>query len=245
MDYILCICLIPAFPPVSFTQLEISPISLTIPYFLLIIPSSLSSLISSTPLNCTLIPPMLYIYHLCSCSLLSLSCLYLLSSSYFHLPPLSIGPLPPSEDYTFLSSMQSIFSKDTLTALAPVYSYDTSLHVLAYKPVAKKVHSVVTPVDELHITYSLLDNPLARLSDLPFHLSNSIPGNHFTQEHADKLDLNPINWLVHVSYPQNYAKFNSRSLLSHPPTSEHFCPSSSQSFLDFSLYSSSFCSLYL
>ena len=30
-----------------------------------------------------------------------------------------------------------------------------------------------------------------------------------------------------MSYPQNCIKFNSRFLLSHPPTLEHFCPASS------------------
>ena len=48
-----------------------------------------------------------------------------------------------------------------------------------------------------------------------------------------------------VSYPQNHIKFNSGSPLSCPPTPEHFCPVSNQDSLDFSLYSSSFHSLYL
>ena len=32
---------------------------------------------------------------------------------------------------------------------------------------------------------------------------------------------------VELSYPQNHIKYNSGSLLSHPPTLEHFCPASS------------------
>ena len=61
---------------------------------------------------------------------------------------------------------------------------------------AKKVRSVVAPVDEeFRITRSLLDAPLAGLSHLPFHLPDFVPGNRFTQERADKLDLDPANWL--------------------------------------------------
>ena len=53
-DYTLRVRPVPAFPPVSFTRLEVSSISLTILYPLLIVPSSLSSLVSSAPLNRTL-----------------------------------------------------------------------------------------------------------------------------------------------------------------------------------------------
>ena len=85
---------------------------------------------------------------------------------------------------------------DALTALASVYSNDTTLHVLAYKPVVKKVRSVVAPVDEeFHITHSLLGALLTGLSHLPFHLPDFVPENCFTQECADKLDLDPTNWL--------------------------------------------------
>ena len=80
-----------------------------------------------------------------------------------------------------ISSMQSVFSMDTLTVLASVYSYDTTLHALAYKPVAKKVCSVVALVnEEFYITHSLPDAPLARLSHLPFHLPDFVPENRFT-----------------------------------------------------------------
>ena len=53
-DYMLHVHLIPAVPPVSFTQLEVSSISPTILYSLLIVASSLSPLISSAPLDCML-----------------------------------------------------------------------------------------------------------------------------------------------------------------------------------------------
>ena len=51
-------------------------------------------------------------------------------------------------DYSFTSSIQSVLNLDALSALAFVYSYDTSLHALAYKLVAKKVRAVLAPLDE-------------------------------------------------------------------------------------------------
>ena len=78
---------------------------------------------------------------------------FIVSSSVLCLPSLSIGPIPPSVDYSFTSSIQSVLNPDTLLELASVYSYDTSLHALAYKPVAKKVHAILAPLDEeFHIT---------------------------------------------------------------------------------------------
>ena len=99
-------------------------------------------------------------------------------------------------EYSFTSSTQSVINPDALSALASVYSYDTSLHALAYKPVAKKVHAILAPVDEeFHITQSLPDDPLSGLKPLPLHPPNFIPGVRFTQEHTDNLDLDPANWL--------------------------------------------------
>ena len=84
-------------------------------------------------------------------------------------------------DYSFISSTQSVFNPDALLALASVYSYDTSLHILAYKLVAKKVYAVLAPLDEeFHITQSLLDDPLSRLKPLPLHPPDFIPGVCFT-----------------------------------------------------------------
>ena len=121
---------------------------------------------------------------------------FVVSSSVLQLPSLSIGPIPPSADYLFTSSIQSVLNLDTLSVLASVYSYDTSLRTLVYKPVAKKVHAVLAPLDEeFHITQSLLDDLLARLKPLPLHPSDFIPGVCFTQERSDNLDLNPANWL--------------------------------------------------
>ena len=111
---------------------------------------------------------------------------FIVSSSVLHLPSLSIGPIPPSVDYSFTFSIQSIFNPDALSVLASVYSYDISLHTLAYKPVAKKVHAILAPLDEeFCITQSLLDDPLSGLKPLPSHPPNFIPGVHFTQECAD------------------------------------------------------------
>ena len=121
---------------------------------------------------------------------------FIISSSVLHLPSLSIGPILPSTDYSFTSSIQSILNLDALSALASVYSYDTSLHTLAYKPVAKKVRAVLAPLDEeFRITQSLLDDLLSRLKPLPLHPPNFIPGVHFTQDCTDNLDLDPANWL--------------------------------------------------
>ena len=121
---------------------------------------------------------------------------FIISSSVLCLPSLSIGPIPPSVDYSFTSSIQSILNPDALSVLASVYSYDTSLHALAYKPVAKKVHAILAPLDkEFRITQSLPDDPLSRLKPLPLHPPDFIPGVHFTQECADNLDLDPTNWL--------------------------------------------------
>ena len=122
---------------------------------------------------------------------------FVVSSSVLRLPSLSNGPIPPSADYSFISSIQSVLNPDTLSVLASVYSYDTSLHALAYKLVAKKVCGIVAPLDEeFHITRSLPDDPLSRLKSLPLHPPNFIPGVRFTQERADNVDLDPTNWLL-------------------------------------------------
>jgi len=69
-------------------------------------------------------------------------------------------------------------------------------HALAYKPVARKVRSVLAPVDEeFQVTQSLPDDPLAGMIPLPTHPPDFIPRKRFTQERADTLDLDPANWL--------------------------------------------------
>ena len=70
------------------------------------------------------------------------------------------------------------------------------MHALAYKPVVKKIRSVVARVDEeFCVTWTLPDDPLLGLPSLPTHPPDFIPREHFTQEHADTLDLDPVNWL--------------------------------------------------
>ena len=86
--------------------------------------------------------------HLCISNLTPSVSSFVILSSVLRLPSLSIGPIPPAADYSFTSSIQSVLNPDTLSALASVYSYDTSLHALAYKPVAKKVRAVLAPLDE-------------------------------------------------------------------------------------------------
>ena len=101
-----------------------------------------------------------------------------------------------SPDYNFLSSMQSALNLHTISAFFNVYTYNSISHMLAYKPVAKKVWSVVALMDEeYHITHLLPDNPLAGLVPLPTHPLDFTPGEHLTQECADALDLDPAKWL--------------------------------------------------
>ena len=116
--------------------------------------------------------------------------------AYTCLPPLSIGPLPRSSAYDFLSSTQTAFNPDVVSAFSSVFSYDSITHALAYKPVMKKVCSVVAQVDEeFRITQTLPNDPLLGLLSLPMHPPDFIPGERFTQEHTDALDLDPTNWL--------------------------------------------------
>jgi len=66
----------------------------------------------------------------------------------------------------------------------------------AYKPVAKKVQSVLAPLDEEYrVLHQLPDDPLAGLVPLPMHPPDFVPGKRFTQERADALDLDPTKWL--------------------------------------------------
>ena len=116
--------------------------------------------------------------------------------AYTCLPPLSIGPLPHSSAYEFLSSTQTVFNLDVVSTFSSIFSYDSITHALAYKPVTKKVCSVVAQVDEeCRVTQTLPNDPLLGLLSLPMHLPDFIPGECFTQECTEALDLNPANWL--------------------------------------------------
>jgi hypothetical protein len=68
--------------------------------------------------------------------------------------------------------------------------------VLAYKPVAKQVRTVSTPLkEEYHVIRRLPDDLLAGLIPLPTHPPAFTPGIRFTQERSDALDLDPAGWL--------------------------------------------------
>jgi hypothetical protein len=85
---------------------------------------------------------------------------------------------------------------DSISAISSVYSYDPASHVLVYKPVARKVHLVIAPLDEeFCITRTLPDNPIGGLVPLPLHPPDFVHGERFTQERADSLGLDPANWL--------------------------------------------------
>ena len=116
--------------------------------------------------------------------------------AYTHLPPLSIGPLPRSFTYEFLSSMQTAFNPDVVSTFSSFFSYDSITHALAYKPVTKKICSIVVWVDEeFRVTRTLPNDPLLGLPSLSTHPPDFIPGERFTQECTDTLDLDPANWL--------------------------------------------------
>src|SRR4029077_4458978 len=69
-------------------------------------------------------------------------------------------------------------------------------HSLAYKPVAKKVRPVLAPLEEEYrVLRRLPDDPLAGLITLPTNPPDFVPGQSFTQEPADALDLDPAQWL--------------------------------------------------
>ena len=73
----------------------------------------------------------------------------------------------PSLVYLFLSSTQWVLSPCHVSALLNTYSFDFTSHSLAYKPVAKKVHPVLAPLEEeYHVLCQLPDDPLAGLINL-------------------------------------------------------------------------------
>jgi hypothetical protein len=89
-----------------------------------------------------------------------------------------------------------VINQATIDAFNSCYLFDPVRHTLVYKPVAKKVQSVptVTP-SEFRVVRELPPDPLIGISPLPAHPPDFIPGIHFTQARADKLDLDPANWL--------------------------------------------------
>ena len=102
----------------------------------------------------------------------------------------------PSSAYLFLSSTQLVLSPSHVSALLDTYSFDFTSHSLTYKPVAKKVRPVLAPLEEEYcVLHRLPDDPLAGLITLPTNPLDFVPGQTFTQERADVLDLDPAQWL--------------------------------------------------
>ncbi|KAG2343959.1 hypothetical protein BDR05DRAFT_847432, partial [Suillus weaverae] len=65
-----------------------------------------------------------------------------------------------------------------------------------YKPVTKKVRTMPTTMPpEYRVVRQLPENPLAGMPELPTKPPDFVPGICYTQEHADKLDLDPTKWL--------------------------------------------------
>ena len=127
-----------------------------------------------------------------------------LSASFSVSASLDQGPLSapnvihyaPSSAYPFLSSTQSVLSPSHVSALLNTYSFDFTSHSLTYKPVAKKVRPVLAPLEEEYrVLCRLPDDPLAGLKTLPTNPPDFVPGQRFTQECANALDLNPAQWL--------------------------------------------------
>ena len=131
------------------------------------------------------------------------------SDSVYLLPSasvLSLNSLSRSPDYDFLSSTQSVINEHSLKALCSTYfldpirhglTYDPSDHAsFAYKPVARKVHSILGKIlEEFQVVRHLPDDPLTGLEPLPTNPPDFVPGVCFTQECADTLNLDLAGWL--------------------------------------------------
>jgi len=93
-------------------------------------------------------------------------------------------------------STRSVLDHEAINAFLSAYSYDHSRHALVYKPVAKKVRTVPTTMPaEYRVVRQLPEDPLAGMPELPTHPPEFIPGSRFTRDRANKLDLDPANWL--------------------------------------------------
>ncbi|KIJ08983.1 hypothetical protein PAXINDRAFT_88126 [Paxillus involutus ATCC 200175] len=103
-------------------------------------------------------------------------------------PPFSrVSARARALSYEFLSTV-TILSPIVRKAITSIYAHGPAAHILAYKPVAKKVHSTPAPIEEQFcIVRWLPDDPLEGLTPLPTHPPVFIL--------ADALDLNPANWL--------------------------------------------------
>jgi hypothetical protein len=96
--------------------------------------------------------------------------------------------------YAHLTSTHSVLDRASINAFNS--AFNPTRHALVYKPVAKKVRTVPTAMPtEYRVVCQLPADPLAGLPPLPIHPPEFHPGAHFMREHADKLDLNPAEWL--------------------------------------------------
>ena len=112
------------------------------------------------------------------------------------LSALNLSPYVPSSAYPFLSSTQLVLSPSHVSALLNTYSFDFTSHSLAYKTVAKKVRPVLAPVEEEYCVLCWLpDDPLAGLITLLTNPLDFVPGQIFTQECTNALDLDLAQWL--------------------------------------------------
>ncbi|KAG2339644.1 hypothetical protein BDR05DRAFT_848222, partial [Suillus weaverae] len=65
-----------------------------------------------------------------------------------------------------------------------------------YKPVAKKVRTVPTATPpEYRVMRKCTPDPLVGLPEIPAHPPDFVLGARFTQACADKINLDPANWL--------------------------------------------------
>jgi len=119
---------------------------------------------------------------------------YMLQAPMLH--SLAIPNVQYSARYAHLTSMHSVLDKVSINAFNSVYAFDSTRHVLVYKPVAKKVRTMPTAMPaEYRVVRQLPADPLAGLPPLPSRPPEFSPGAHFMCERADKLDLDPTKWL--------------------------------------------------
>jgi hypothetical protein len=119
---------------------------------------------------------------------------YMLQGPMLH--SLAIPDVQYSAHYAHLTSTHSVLDRVSINAFNSIYAFDPACHVLAYKPVTKKVRTVPTAMPtEYRVVRQLPADLLAGLPPLPTHPPEFCPGVRFTCKCMDKLDLNPAKWL--------------------------------------------------
>ncbi|KIK90978.1 hypothetical protein PAXRUDRAFT_150628 [Paxillus rubicundulus Ve08.2h10] len=80
----------------------------------------------------------------------------------------SVSTRPRAPSYEFLSSTATVLSPIIWKAITSIYTQGPTARIMAYKPVAKKIHSILAPIEEQFcIVRRLPDDPLAGLTPLP------------------------------------------------------------------------------